>query len=150
VLYTTLNRNTFCTSHHIIHHHTLHSRDRRGDCAAIGGVCSCRKIQAEPPTAEAVGFTCGVCVRVCVCECHCVHIHILLLYIYKRMPHRMIGVSGLIGLQGLVGWWMVKSGLEHERFEKNHARVHVSPYRLCFHLLSAFGRCTSSLSYTCL
>lgn len=39
---------------------------------------------------------------------------------------RMIGLFLLGGLQGLVGWWMVKSGLE--------VRVSVSQYRLAIHL----------------
>lgn len=40
------------------------------------------------------------------------------------------------GSQGLIGWWMVKSGLsEPER----HKQVRVSPYRLATHLISAFA-----------
>jgi cytochrome c oxidase assembly protein subunit 15 len=39
---------------------------------------------------------------------------------------RMLGLFALGGLQGLVGWWMVKSGLE--------TRVSVSQYRLAIHL----------------
>ncbi|MBS0473150.1 MAG: COX15/CtaA family protein [Proteobacteria bacterium] len=39
---------------------------------------------------------------------------------------RMIGLFLLGGLQGLVGWWMVMSGLE--------TRVSVAPYRLATHL----------------
>jgi cytochrome c oxidase assembly protein subunit 15 len=39
---------------------------------------------------------------------------------------RMIGLFLLGGLQGLVGWWMVMSGLE--------TRVSVAPYRLAIHL----------------
>ncbi len=48
----------------------------------------------------------------------------------RRLPRRLIGrcllLFGLGGLQGLVGWWMVKSGLE--------ARVSVAPERLAAHL----------------
>ncbi len=48
----------------------------------------------------------------------------------RRLPRRLIwpcvGLLGLGGLQGLVGWWMVKSGLE--------ARVSVAPERLATHL----------------
>lgn len=46
------------------------------------------------------------------------------------------------GAQGLIGWWMVKSGLEHthvlgiERSEHDMPRV--SPYRLATHLSFAF------------
>jgi cytochrome c oxidase assembly protein subunit 15 len=48
----------------------------------------------------------------------------------RRMPARLIWrcavLLGLGGLQGLVGWWMVQSGLE--------ARVSVAPERLAAHL----------------
>jgi cytochrome c oxidase assembly protein subunit 15 len=48
----------------------------------------------------------------------------------RRIPRRLIWrcavLLGLGGLQGLVGWWMVKSGLE--------ARVSVAPERLMTHL----------------
>ncbi|HWA60020.1 MAG TPA: COX15/CtaA family protein [Caulobacteraceae bacterium] len=47
-----------------------------------------------------------------------------------RMPRRLLwrclALFGLGGLQGLVGWWMVESGLE--------ARVSVAPERLATHL----------------
>lgn len=52
---------------------------------------------------------------------------------------RLLLIAGMGGCQGLVGWWMVKSGLEEHRFEHDNAHVHVSPYRLCFHLISAFA-----------
>lgn len=38
--------------------------------------------------------------------------------------------------QGLIGWWMVKSGLEVSPEERN--RIRVSPYRLATHLGMAF------------
>ena len=41
------------------------------------------------------------------------------------------------GTQGLVGWWMVKSGLEEPK--KEMAVPRVSPYRLAAHLSSAFA-----------
>ena len=48
----------------------------------------------------------------------------------RRVPRRLIWrcalLLGLGGLQGLVGWWMVESGLE--------ARVSVAPERLAAHL----------------
>ena len=48
----------------------------------------------------------------------------------RRLPRRLIPACGLLfalgGLQGLVGWWMVKSGLE--------GRVLVAPERLATHL----------------
>ncbi len=47
-----------------------------------------------------------------------------------RLPRRLIGrcivLFALGGLQGAVGWWMVKSGLE--------ARISVAPERLAIHL----------------
>jgi len=46
--------------------------------------------------------------------------------IARRDWPRMIVLFALGGLQGLVGWWMVKSGLE--------VRVSVSQYRLAIHL----------------
>jgi len=52
----------------------------------------------------------------------------------RRIPMRLIWrcaiLLGLGGLQGLVGWWMVESGLEH--------RVSVAPERLATHLGLAF------------
>ena len=43
---------------------------------------------------------------------------------------RLLGIFALGGLQGLIGWWMVASGLVD--------RVDVSPYRLAVHLGVAF------------
>lgn len=40
-------------------------------------------------------------------------------------------------MQGFVGWWMVKSGLQQPKSE--HAVPRVSPYRLAAHLTSAFA-----------
>jgi len=50
---------------------------------------------------------------------------------------RLFSILTLIGCQGLVGWWMVRSGLEEPEFETEEPKV--SPYRLATHLLSAFG-----------
>jgi len=44
----------------------------------------------------------------------------------RRLIWRVVGLLGLGGLQGLVGWWMVVSGLE--------GRVAVAPERLAVHL----------------
>ncbi|XP_050365186.1 cytochrome c oxidase assembly protein COX15-like [Argentina anserina] len=49
-------------------------------------------------------------------------------------------ISTLLALgagQGLIGWWMVKSGLEEPASE--YAQPRVSPYRLAAHLTSAFA-----------
>jgi cytochrome c oxidase assembly protein subunit 15 len=59
----------------------------------------------------------------------------------RRVPPglgaRLGGMLALGGAQGLVGWWMVKSGLEHERF-KAYEVPRVSPYRLAAHLTGAW------------
>jgi len=54
----------------------------------------------------------------------------------KRMAGTLVGISGLIGFQGVIGWWMVKSGLRDELFAPgSHPRV--SQYRLTAHLATA-------------
>ena len=54
-----------------------------------------------------------------------------------RMATRIIGIAGLIGFQGALGWWMVKSGLKDDLFAPgSHPRV--SQYRLTAHLGAAF------------
>ena len=54
----------------------------------------------------------------------------MVLVVLRRLPRRLIWRCVLLfafgGLQGLVGWWMVKSGLE--------ARTSVAPERLATHL----------------
>ncbi|KAM3066939.1 Cytochrome c oxidase assembly protein cox15 [Clarireedia jacksonii] len=53
------------------------------------------------------------------------------------MSFRLLGISGLIGAQGALGWWMVKSGLKDDLFAPgSHPRV--SQYRLTAHLGTAF------------
>jgi cytochrome c oxidase assembly protein subunit 15 len=53
----------------------------------------------------------------------------------RRVPlgwrGRLLGIGGLIGLQGAIGWWMVSSGLAG-------AMVDVASYRLATHLGLAF------------
>ena len=66
----------------------------------------------------------------------------------KRVPQgyypRCFTLLTMGGTQGLVGWWMVKSGLgENRRGDKKEIRV--SPYRLAAHLSMAFS--TYSLLY---
>lgn len=51
---------------------------------------------------------------------------------------RLVLISGLIGLQGLIGWWMVKSGLDQDFIDKPNAHPRVSQYRLATHLGAAF------------
>jgi cytochrome c oxidase assembly protein subunit 15 len=53
------------------------------------------------------------------------------------MSLRLLGISGLIGFQGFLGWYMVKSGLKDDLFAPgSHPRV--SQYRLTAHLGAAF------------
>jgi len=49
----------------------------------------------------------------------------------RRLLLRLAGLFVLGGLQGLVGWWMVASGLQ--------ARIYVAPERLMIHLGLAFA-----------
>ncbi|KAL2174984.1 cytochrome oxidase assembly protein-domain-containing protein [Thermothelomyces heterothallicus CBS 202.75] len=53
-----------------------------------------------------------------------------------RMAVNLVGISALIGFQGFIGWWMVKSGLKDDLFAPgSHPRV--SQYRLTVHLATA-------------
>ncbi|KAI9805950.1 MAG: hypothetical protein M1825_000564 [Sarcosagium campestre] len=53
------------------------------------------------------------------------------------MAARITGIAALIGSQGALGWWMVKSGLKDDLFAPgSHPRV--SQYRLTAHLGTAF------------
>jgi heme a synthase len=63
----------------------------------------------------------------------------------KNMAWRLLGISGLIGVQGGIGWWMVKSGLKDDLFAPgSHPRV--SQYRLTAHLGTAFICYTAMLT----
>lgn len=54
-----------------------------------------------------------------------------------KMALNLFGISALIGFQGFIGWWMVKSGLKDDLFAPgSHPRV--SQYRLTVHLGTAF------------
>ncbi|KAK2969233.1 hypothetical protein RJ640_003467 [Escallonia rubra] len=57
-------------------------------------------------------------------------------YITLRLGVKLSGLFALGAGQGLIGWWMVKSGLEEPASE--FAQPRVSPYRLAAHLTSAF------------
>lgn len=60
----------------------------------------------------------------------------------RRIPSReafkLGGLGLLLGFQGALGWYMVKSGLDNEILEKN-AHPRVSQYRLAAHLGAAFA-----------
>lgn len=58
-------------------------------------------------------------------------------YFNKGMKIRTGVFGALIGIQGLMGWYMVKSGLEN-RFDKPEDVPRVSQYRLAAHLSLAF------------
>ncbi|XP_075500857.1 heme A synthase COX15 [Primulina tabacum] len=57
-------------------------------------------------------------------------------YFTLQLGLRLSGLFALGAGQGLIGWWMVKSGLEEPKSE--YAEPRVSPYRLAAHLTSAF------------
>lgn len=59
----------------------------------------------------------------------------------KRIPpglgSRLALLFAMGGTQGMIGWWMVKSGLD-EKLLVHKEKPRVSPYRLTVHLTSAF------------
>ncbi|PKU78885.1 cytochrome c oxidase assembly protein COX15 [Dendrobium catenatum] len=57
-------------------------------------------------------------------------------YITRQLGIRLSALFALGAGQGLIGWWMVKSGLEEPASE--YVQPRVSPYRLATHLTSAF------------
>lgn len=66
------------------------------------------------------------------------------LYLWKRgrltraLKWKIVGLTGLLGLQGAIGWWMVKSGLDEEQLAERNSKPTVSQYRLTTHLGAAF------------
>ena len=58
-------------------------------------------------------------------------------FINKPMGRRLGLLFFMGGTQGLVGWWMVRSGLVEP--SEDHEKPRVSPYRLAAHLVSAFS-----------
>lgn len=59
----------------------------------------------------------------------------------KLSPHatkRVVGLTALLGLQGFIGWWMVKSGLDEDQLAERNSKPTVSQYRLTTHLGAAF------------
>ncbi|MPC14131.1 Cytochrome c oxidase assembly protein COX15 [Portunus trituberculatus] len=56
----------------------------------------------------------------------------------RALKKRIVACGALIGFQGLLGWYMVKSGLEKERFKEPSDVPRVSQYRLAAHLGTAF------------
>jgi heme A synthase len=56
----------------------------------------------------------------------------------RAIQKRSLIVASLIGCQGLLGWYMVKSGLDAALLDNPHAIPRVSQYRLAAHLGTAF------------
>ncbi|KAF9178603.1 Cytochrome c oxidase assembly protein cox15 [Haplosporangium sp. Z 767] len=56
----------------------------------------------------------------------------------KNIARRAWVIGGLIGFQGALGWYMVKSGLDDQLMDTPGATPRVSQYRLAAHLGSAF------------
>lgn len=54
------------------------------------------------------------------------------------LPKNLVGMALLIGAQGALGWYMVKSGLEDSLLDTPGAVPRVSQYRLAAHLGTAF------------
>ena len=54
------------------------------------------------------------------------------------MTRRLFGLGLLIGFQGALGWYMVKSGLDQSLMETPGSVPRVSQYRLAAHLGTAF------------
>ncbi|KAF9045963.1 COX15-CtaA-domain-containing protein [Hymenopellis radicata] len=58
--------------------------------------------------------------------------------ISKNLAWKLSGLSALFAAQGLMGWYMVKSGLDEQLLETPGAVPRVSQYRLAAHLGLAF------------
>lgn len=54
------------------------------------------------------------------------------------LPKQLFGMALLLGAQGALGWYMVKSGLEDSLLDTPGAVPRVSQYRLAAHLGTAF------------
>ena len=57
----------------------------------------------------------------------------------RRFAIALGGIGALIGFQGFLGWWMVKSGLKADELHAQDGVPRVSQYRLAAHLGTAFG-----------
>lgn len=56
----------------------------------------------------------------------------------KGYQKKMFGLLAMGGTQGLVGWWMVKSGLGQDRVDEQY-QIRVKPVRLATHLCMALA-----------
>lgn len=64
-------------------------------------------------------------------------------YFTRSLKGKVVGLCGFVFFQGLLGWYMVKSGLEEKT--ESHDIPRVSQYRLCAHLGSALVLYSASL-----
>lgn len=64
-------------------------------------------------------------------------------YFKNKMKLRMLGLLGLGGMQGVVGWWMVKSGLLPKPGYQSEARVHLTQLGVSLQTLCTFEFCHS-------
>uniref|UniRef100_A0A3Q2U0P3 Cytochrome c oxidase assembly homolog 15 (yeast) n=1 Tax=Fundulus heteroclitus TaxID=8078 RepID=A0A3Q2U0P3_FUNHE len=64
-------------------------------------------------------------------------------YFTRSLKGKVLGLCGFVFFQGLLGWYMVKSGLEEK--PESHDVPRVSQYRLCAHLGSALVLYSASL-----
>jgi cytochrome c oxidase assembly protein subunit 15 len=60
-------------------------------------------------------------------------------YLKGTLRRRVLTIGALIGFQGALGWYMVKSGLDESIATTPNAVPRVSQYRLAAHLGSAFA-----------
>lgn len=56
----------------------------------------------------------------------------------RHVKWKVVGLTFLLGLQGAIGWWMVKSGLDEDQLLERKSKPTVSQYRLTTHLGAAF------------
>lgn len=56
----------------------------------------------------------------------------------KQLTKKVVGLTALLGLQGAIGWWMVRSGLDEKNLAERKSKPTVSQYRLTTHLGAAF------------
>ncbi|KAG2188887.1 hypothetical protein INT44_004027, partial [Umbelopsis vinacea] len=59
-------------------------------------------------------------------------------YMTKKVAWQTFGISAMLGFQGFMGWYMVKSGLSQALMKEPGAVPRVSQYRLTAHLATAF------------
>ncbi|KAG2182412.1 hypothetical protein INT43_007342 [Umbelopsis isabellina] len=59
-------------------------------------------------------------------------------YMTKKVAKQCFGITAMLGFQGFMGWYMVKSGLSQALMKEPGAVPRVSQYRLTAHLATAF------------